>query len=244
MTTAAQARREARRIRAELERDARRKDRERLRALRTAIREQKARRTARRKEIVTYCRRWRVAATAKAKRLRLQAIEAAQRAAVTLRNEARARCETAKRKAKKGSQDAIAQAMRALAAERDYQSEVLASIRKRKPAGRVATAERRRESDDEVRGSIDDPQLLPVWDRVKHRIRATPRMTRLEAFMQWVHDHSAEVLEIIDQENERAVARLVAEEQRLARDMRRPAKTRHRKRTDEELRAYLAGVPF
>lgn len=48
------------------------------------------------------------------------------------------------------------------------------------------------ESDDEVRQNIT-PELLGVWERVKPVIKGTPRISRTEAFLQYVHDNEDEV---------------------------------------------------
>jgi hypothetical protein len=49
------------------------------------------------------------------------------------------------------------------------------------------------ESDYEVEGNID-PDLVPIWRKVKNRIRTrTGRKTRTEAFLEWVGENQAEV---------------------------------------------------
>lgn len=61
---------------------------------------------------------------------------------------------------------------------------------------RRTPAERRAAEEEEAAHSVT-PELLPVWERVKHKIRPRRRETLIEAFYHWVHDHSAEVSEIV-----------------------------------------------
>ncbi len=63
---------------------------------------------------------------------------------------------------------------------------------------RLRGAERIRESDDEVRRNLGD-DLAVVWDRVKNRIKATPRTTRTEVFLAWVHDHPGDAARIVNE---------------------------------------------
>lgn len=67
--------------------------------------------------------------------------------------------------------------------------------------------ERLQESDDAVRAELP-PELLPVWERVRRTIRATGYATRVECFLDWVHDHSAEVARYQAEALERDVRRL------------------------------------
>ena len=64
---------------------------------------------------------------------------------------------------------------------------------------RLRGAESILESDDEVRRNLT-PDLARIWERVKHRkgMRKTPRRTRTEAFLEWVHDNSATVQRMLD----------------------------------------------
>ena len=62
-----------------------------------------------------------------------------------------------------------------------------------RPAERTSAAERRSESDDEVRANIP-PEWIPVFERVRRQIASTPNMTRTEAFEHYVHDHPEAVV--------------------------------------------------
>jgi hypothetical protein len=59
-------------------------------------------------------------------------------------------------------------------------------------------AEAIRESDDEVRQNID-PELLPVWERVKRQIKGTPKISRTEAFLQYIEENPNEVAIIMEE---------------------------------------------
>ena len=68
-----------------------------------------------------------------------------------------------------------------------------ASIAKERRQERASAKVRRSESDDEVLKNID-PSLHPLFHRVKGTLRSNPRMSRTEAFMQYVHDHPDEAI--------------------------------------------------
>jgi hypothetical protein len=85
-----------------------------------------------------------------------------------------------------------------LVTERGYQADerrerAAERTRKRTPAARRVARAAKAESDFEVEGNID-PDLVPVWHRVKNRIRtAGTRATRTEAFLEWVGENRGEV---------------------------------------------------
>lgn len=81
---------------------------------------------------------------------------------------------------------------------------------------RLRGAERIRESDDEVRRNLPD-DLAHVWERVKGRIKGTARTTRTERFLDWVHDHAAEVARMVNDRAEQAHVVEETEEQYLTR---------------------------
>jgi hypothetical protein len=83
-----------------------------------------------------------------------------------------------------------------LEAERESEARIRrerASRKKKAGPARRAGAIRKAESDYEVEGNID-PDLVPVWHRVKNRIRtAGSRASRTEAFLEWVAENRREV---------------------------------------------------
>jgi hypothetical protein len=80
-------------------------------------------------------------------------------------------------------------------------------------------AERVQESDDEVRANIE-PHLLPLWERSKRSIKGSGRMTRTEAFLHFAGEHPDEVLAAQEAEVEAELAReILAEQKRVEAEM-------------------------
>jgi hypothetical protein len=79
----------------------------------------------------------------------------------------------------------------------------------------TTSKERSQESDDYVRGNLP-PELQPVFDRVKKKIKGGPRTTRTEAFLEWAAENPGDVLQHQEHDADREVARLVAEHQAVA----------------------------
>jgi hypothetical protein len=84
------------------------------------------------------------------------------------------------------------------------------------PAWRRAVAEE--ESAEEVRNNLDTEEERALWDIMKGKIHAGPRMSRTEAFAHWMHDNSADVsrlltkyYERLEREADREVARYLRE---------------------------------
>jgi len=95
-------------------------------------------------------------------------------------------------------------------------------------APRTSKAERQSESDDEVRRNIG-PDLIPVFNKVKGAVRGSPRITRTEAFLEWVEEHPEEVYSAQQHKADLELARLIAQEREYRRALRRDK---------------IAGVPF
>lgn len=86
----------------------------------------------------------------------------------------------------------------------------------RQAAARRA-AERRQESDDAVRASIEaeHPEWLSLWDKVKGRIKPSGHLTRREAFFHYVHENPGAVLEAAEEGTDAWIReQLEAEEKR------------------------------
>lgn len=88
----------------------------------------------------------------------------------------------------------------------------------RKRAKQLAASERRRErrekqseSDDEVEQNLDR-ELVPVWRKVKRDMKATPKMSRTEAFLHWVEENEGEMWAMRQDEIEREMDDLAAEQ--------------------------------
>jgi hypothetical protein len=165
-------------------------------------------------------------------RLRRELTEARQ----GLRN----RCQAAKIAIRARGLGAVESARLALLEERKTARAIREAERKiqRTSKGRASAAERRGESDDEVRGNIP-PELVPIWDRVRRQIHAGPRTRRTEAFLEWVHDNADLVIEMRAKLAEADFARQLKEHHA-------EEKARHRAtpRRQRPTAAELAAVPF
>jgi hypothetical protein len=214
----------------QLDRDLFARGRLKLRELREHLKHAKRWRAQRLPEIRIICKRNRDIARERAKVARAEIAAAAKLAKHTateqIRREARADCQAKKALAHVRGLDSIGRAQVAIKAE----AEMLDAVRRagravklgkssRRTAPRMTAAERRAESDDEVRNNID-PELLPVWEKLKSKIKATERMTRTEAFAHWAHDHAQEVRNMVDAAAEASIAELLREEKRIARELR------------------------
>ena len=97
--------------------------------------------------------------------------------------------------------------------------------------------ERQAESDDEVRANIP-PELVALFERVKRGIKASPRMSRTEAFLKYAEEHPGEVLVAVDDKTD-ALIRELEEQERQARHNLRRGPRRVRRTPDR-----LAEMPF
>lgn len=210
--------RDRRAIAKQRDRDLRKRARARLRELAATIREAKRARKGKVAEVRATCRTNRTAYREQiaAARTELRRLIEEKRAEV-------ARCKTAPREARAQADRMILEAIRELAEERQLQAE-LRRAEGRAGKTRITISEKRGEDDDAVRGNLD-PELVPIFDRVRTKIRATPRMSRTEAFLHWAHDHAGEVArmqaEIAEEEAEREFRAAMRQEADLRRAMRR-----------------------
>jgi len=237
-------------LRRELERDAKRKDRERLAKLRELVKAAKQHKRDRLKEIVTLCQRARAKNREGARAIRAAHRQAAQLEIEARRINSRKECNRRKLQAKHKGLDSITRAAKQLAAERRHQetmrryeapAKVTGSTRRTRPKTRKATALQETEAD--VLRNIP-PELVPVWRKVRGKIKGTPRRSRTEAFLEWAAEHKAQVYEITDAEIEKDVARLAKEEKQLRREY--EDRRFYQRQRDRELarRRELAPVPF
>jgi predicted nucleic acid-binding Zn-ribbon protein len=102
---------------------------------------------------------------------------------------------------------------------------------------RTTARERREESDDDVRRNLPH-ELVPVFNRVRNIIQAGPRMSRTEAFLEWVTDNEDEVHGILYDAVESDVAKLVREQQEVE------GRLRGSYDEDASHRALTSGAPF
>lgn len=234
---AAKARRERKQLEREIAADLRQKDRDRLRLLREAIRVARAHRRASLQGVVGACRYRRNELKQKAKEIRRMA-----RVAIQMEYDAaRARCASAKKRARADASGNLSEAQQALVSERRYLKELRDAMNRKRPS-RVKVRERRAESDDEVRQNLP-AELVGVFDAVKSRVRPRARRTRTESFLLWAEENPEEVLRLRGDAADSDVERLVAEyqqQQRTVRSARRYSRTASAMQAD----AAAAAVPF
>jgi hypothetical protein len=235
--TPAQGRKQRRALMRDIAREHRREAREKLVALRTQIRDAKALRRSALVQAKERCRSERVAARARARAMKQRALEELREALRRERQLAHDTCAASLAEAR-GITDKVQRGRVELHAERAYQRDLRRIERANRAARleirRPTRAERRGESDDEVRGNVP-PELVGLWERVKGRIRGSERMTRTEAFLQYAHDHPNEVLEVLEDRTEDLIRELEARERATARAMRRKR---------PRISAALAEAPF
>lgn len=259
VTTQAQLRAQRKQLEREMTADLKRKDRERLSALRARLRELRGERAGKLREVKGSCRRQRRELRAKGKaaiaRVREQ-LQALRQRVLDLRSKLRempkklrserdaaaSSCDAGVNDARAGIARQLRDAQEALRSEqRDQKIQRLYAGRAKLSAPKASRAERTSESDDEVRNNID-PEMVPIFDHVKAKIHGSARRSRTEAFFEWVHDHPSIVLEIVEEETQKELRRLEAEERRFAKEV--SSGRRYRRRSTSQLAESLAEVPF
>ncbi len=194
----------------EINREERRKKRALLVELRGQIREARARRKDALIAAKERCRSERIAARERARTLRLRALQELREAVEAERSAARQTCSVKIGEAR-SIRDDIERARAKHTAEKQYQRDLrrieAANRQRRKEHPHATHIERRAESDDEVRANIS-PDLVPLFERVKRGIKASPRVSRTEAFLHWAEENPNEVLETIDDRTEALIREL------------------------------------
>lgn len=173
------------RVKAEAMRQIRRRLDKRLREIR-----EQTRRAG--KAITRVCQAARKRITARAQRERAEARAAINAKRDRAMGKAKTACQSRRTRTRAAETTAIASALLAAEHERGiYQQVYGGKAAKVGPVGQ-RRKEQQQESDQEVERNIDTT-LVPVWRKVKRRIRADARRTRTEAFEEWVHDNRADV---------------------------------------------------
>jgi hypothetical protein len=237
MLSPAQGRKQRQELMRDIARDQRRKQHEELRALVVALREARAARREAIRETKAACREGRKLARERVKELRLRALAELRESVLAERTRAREAC-SAGRAAARELGTRAEQARAKLAAERQFRREMRRiergnRERRRELAPRRAVGERASESDDEVRGSLPH-ELVPLFERVKRGIKATPHMSRLEHFLLYAENHPGEALESMEDRTEILVRELEAKERAAARALARRPTSRRRTPVLEE----------
>lgn len=189
--------------RRELRHKARERQREILPRLKEKIRLTKSERRSQVRRCAASCNQRR----ARLQRAEREAREQLKRRIAKLRDKLKASCGTCRVHAKDQELEQLDTVLGELAKERETIRELrrkAGSMRSsRGRAGGLASAEARSESDDEVKRNVaDDALLAATWERIKHKVKASPLRSRTEAFLEHVHDHP-EALEETQRELER-----------------------------------------
>lgn len=148
------------------------------------------------------------------------------------REELRASCRLRGTRARMRGNEEVASKLGKLADERKYETMIREGDKpsKLRSTRRTTSRERGQESDDEVRSNLA-PDMVSVFNTVRRHIKGTPRKSRTEAFLQWAEENPGEVFALMQHQADRELARLLAEQERTERALRKS-------------RARLAEVPF
>jgi hypothetical protein len=161
------------------------------------------------------------------------------------RSEARGACALDKGAADQATRGRVDKARAELAEERAHQEGMKRIERGNRARARGAkhatAAERRGESDDEIRSSIP-PELVGMWGRVKGSIHGTARESRLERFYRYAEEHPGEYLEAIEDKTEALIRDLERRQRETPRRTRNPSTTTSPKRAPGA-RTLLAADP-
>jgi len=234
MVTLAEANLHRKKLKREIARDLREKDKARLASLKNAIVWAKAQKKLLRAEAVGHCRSARSALKERQRAERVGLREEQKLA----RQAARDVCHRGKSSAKLEGEGVVRLAHDALRGERHDQRLI---ARADKPAQlRSTSKERRQEDDDRVRSNLP-AELLPVFERVKRRIKGSARRTRTEEFLEWAQENPDEVLQEQQKRADAELKELLKAEKAHKGNVRKAGRYRG---TEEELRQRLADVPF
>jgi hypothetical protein len=226
---------EGTKLRAVREADLKRRDQATLRELGLRLKRANVERAHAYKAIAHYCRLGRQNVTARVQQLRAETRAAINAKAERLRAAQREQCAASQKAAREELDQVVAAARGEL-----ERAERMHSNFYGKKKTRTTALERRQEDDDEVARNLP-PELVPVFLEVKRTIKAGPRRTRTEAFLEWAEANPDVVHQIIYAQAEADVARLISEQNRIKGRLRKG-----RKAYDDpsELAHALAGVPF
>ena len=206
--------------------DERRAARERLGILRNQLCVAEA---LRREAILTArerCRAERIALHERTRALRLRLKEELREKTKAEREAAHAACRE-RQAAVRAADGDIERARLALRAEEALQRDLKRSGRagevRRKEAEKTAGLGPKGESDDAVRSKLTS-EIVPLFDRVKARIKPGAHETRTEAFLRYAEQHPAEVLVAANDPAEERVRVLEEEQVRLAKEVKKKGK--------------------
>jgi hypothetical protein len=199
--TPAEGRRQRAALMRDIARELKRKNRDKLLALRSRVRASRAEARAALREAIAHCRAGRKLPT-------LSQLAADLRAA---KRAARSQC-AVDIKAARSLKDGAARARAELDAEQTYQRDlrrIEAANRRKMLAQKRRGAPRAgaQETDEQVEGNLP-PELVALWRRVRRQIRASDRKSRTEAFLQYAEEHPSEEWAALEDSVDRAVAEM------------------------------------
>ena len=247
MRTAAQARADRRELWKQITREHKHQAREKITHLRAQLGDARRRRKTALRDAKERCRAERLAARERARALRIRVLEELRETMRAERAGARQAC-TVRMGEARGIKDQIARARAELLAEKHYQADLRridsANKKRRKEAPGVTRLERQGESDDEVRGNLP-PELVPLFERVKRTIKASPRMTRTETFLHFVEENPHVYLDAIEDKTEAMIRQLEEQHREAHRELRRgPSRASCSTGACATTSEQLAEVPF
>jgi len=157
---------------------------------------------------------------------------------------AREACSSCKVLDEKGL-DAIQKSLEALDKERKeiiaLRSQAASLISERGRAGGRRAAEIRAESDEEVIRNLDeDKELIALFKSMRMKIKKTPRRSRTEAFLEFVHDHP----EALDELRAKAQLKYEKEAERMFAEREPPPCTDELSECQRELAELKAAEKF
>lgn len=221
------------------------RDRDQLAQLRRALERAQKRQRLAMDKVIARCKRNRQKVRERVKAYRAAERERINQEVAEMRAAARRHCDLRKEAVRAAGGSLRSRKRGELEAERQLQRELEQTKRhaeRRKAKFQRTAREVQSESDDHVRANID-PELLPVFERVKRSIRGGPNKSRTEAFLEYIESNPEDVIALQQQAADVEVKRLLAEQAKAEREA---AKRRKRsyKPTKAELAEYLEDVPF
>lgn len=220
-------------------------DRRKLAKLRSALEAAERRQREAMRKVVAHCKAARKRVKAEVKAYRAQERERINQEVAEMRAAARRTCELRKEAVRSAGLSVRAQRRAELEAERHLQRELqqtAAHAERRKAKFQRSAREVQAESDDRVRANID-PELIPVFERVKRSIRGDAHKSRTEAFLEYVESNPEDVIALQQEAADVEVKRLLAEQAKAEREAAKRRKRSYQP-TRRELAAYLEDVPF
>jgi hypothetical protein len=200
-----------------IDKDIRQKNREKVLAMREKIRSLMKGGPEARQRAKAYCQEERQKAVARAQAIRIQMKAEARALAEAERTGATWRCGAEKRL----HSAELARLRQDLLSERKHQADIRRIEAENRARGRTMrpglkrAAERKSESDDEVRSNIPE-ELVPLFNRVRRSIKPGLRKSRTEAFLEYVEEHPGEEYQGLEDKTD-ALVRELERQQRAGR---------------------------